>query len=333
MNMNLGNRPGTGIPIIAPLSFNRPTGTQGGMTGMNMGQPTGFPTNPMTTNTTVGPNPQSNKREIEKTEIIQIIQNYLNSLNPEHPQNAYKKMVYNRVLKEHEGSIDIYRQYRQLDTGEDGVAHYNDYNLWLQALSSKELLPTFYPFQVSSIHQLYNRMNSTNVLLLSTLVYTGQLQNHLNELNNAYDNQIERLLTDINRKKDIIKEKQFNVMSKLERFAIKINKAEVNHHAQTNMIDNVSKLVNFINTNENYIPKIASQKHQLDTINFENFGPEKDFFKDFNEQRLEKCVNVLRDMKKIIEVQYGDLMENLSVTNGIRGDLEHIKRYGYLPKI
>jgi hypothetical protein len=329
-----GNRPGTSLPQTSQLTFNRPMGqpTTGTVTsGVGVNQPFNQPmmNNPITNLM----NPQSQKREIEKTEVFEVIQNYFNSLNPEHPQNAYKKMAYNRVPKGEEGNIALYQQYRQADKGEDGLMHYNDYNLWNQALTSKELQPHYYPFQISSLKQLYSRMTSTDVLLLSTILYTAKLQNYLNELNNTYDNEIEHLLADINRKKDQIKERQFKVMSKLEMFAIKIGKAEVNHQAQTNMLENISKLVTFINTNENYIPKISSQKHQLDTINFENFSPEKDFFNDFNEQRLEKCVNVLRDMKRMIEVNHNNLQVNLEITNGIRNDLEQIKKYGYLNKL
>jgi hypothetical protein len=278
-------------------------------------------------------NQNNNKKELDKQEILQVIQNYMSCLNPKTNVNAFKYMLYNRVPKGYEQYIQAFQQYKQVEKIEDGTENLVDFNYWMKALQNNPNPNLFYPYQVSSPSQLVQRVKTTEILEFTALETIMNLQNNLNILNNTYDIEIDNEVSTIKNKLQMIKAKQLSVMSKIEKLALITGKAEKKFNLETSISNKLNTLKSVLSENRDYAPKIKELQTMTTLMGFENQqNEEKDYFKDLDKERLEKNVNVLRDMKKIFDVTFSSLKENISVVNFIKNDLDNLQRYGKLPK-
>ena len=63
--------------------------------------------------------------------------------------------------------------------------------------------------------------------------------------------------------------------------------------------------------------------------NQHNFAVMTNHLLSFNKRmRIDKNINVLRQMKLIIDTQFGNLNKNIKIINGIQNDLNQLNRYG-----
>jgi hypothetical protein len=276
---------------------------------------------------------QPNKKELDRWEIVNVIQNYINCISPSTNMNVFKAMLYNRVPKGYENNIHSFQNYPQKIKSEDGTDISVDYNLWVKALQNNPVPQIYYPYQISSPSHLVQRTKTTEVLELTALETILNLQNNLNDLNNLYDNEIESEVSGIKKKLHLIKNKQLYVISKMERLALLTDKVERNYSLENSLNNKLSNLKNVLTETNDYTIKIKELSSMSNLIGYELTSSEdKDYLKEFDNDRFEKNVNILRDLKKIVDVTFNNLKQNMSVVNFIKNDLENLKRYGKIPK-
>jgi len=292
----------------------------------------GFSNYPNTQSNVMGQT-QPNKKENDRWEIINVIQSYINALSPATNQNVFKSMLYNRVPKGYEGSIQSFQHYPQKIKGEDGSDIFVDYNQWVKALQNNPSPNIHYPYQVSSPCGLVQRMKTTEVLELSGLETILNLQNNLNDLNNLYDNEIEGEVSGIKKKLKYIKDKQLHIICKMDRLALLSGIAERNYSLENSINSRLNNIKSVMTDTNEYTNKIKELSSMTNLIGEElSSTDDQDYLKDFNNNRFEKSVNILRDMKKIIDVTFKNLKDNISVVNFIKNDLENLQKYGKIPK-
>jgi hypothetical protein len=276
---------------------------------------------------------QNNKKEMDKWEIVNVIQNYLNALSPHSAGNAFKIMLYNRVPREYENQVHLFQTYRPREKAEDGTEILVDYNLWVKALQNNPNPHYFYPYQLSSPQQLVQRTKTTEVLEFSALQTIITLQNNLNDLNNKYDIDIENEVSDIKKKLHLIKMKQLSVISKSERLALITGKAEKNFANENIILTKLNNLKSLLSEKNETPTKIRELSSMILFMGFDNTAvEEKDYLKDLSKNRLENNISVLREMKKVFDDTFNSLKHNIAVINFIKNDLEHLKKYGNVSK-
>lgn len=272
-----------------------------------------------------------NKRKSDEWEIVNVIQNYLSSLQPESPMNVFKYMLYNKVP----AGVDVHilQNYKQFIRGEDGKDTLVDNNLWIKAIHNNPSPNTLYPFQISSPNQLVQRTKKTQVLEFHVLETIVNLQNGLNQLNDTYDNEIEKELNEAKRKIELIKAKNLSVISKIERLALSLGRAEKNFQMENTIQTGLSKLQTSLSENSEYMSKIKEVQSRSMLLSFNNQQNEDlDYLKSFEEVRMEKNINVLKEMRSVIEVTMKSLRKNNAIINGIKSDMDCVKKYGKIHK-
>ena len=325
-----------GKPLTGGISSSMPFATK---TDMNIQQPTGglgfsqssmgggtFTTMSTTQPGMIASNQQPNKKDIDRWEIVNVIQNYINSLSPVSNMNTFKTMVYNRVPKGYESNIHNFQNYPHKIKGDDGTDITVDYNLWVKALQNNPVPQIYYPYQISSPSHLVQRIKTTEVLELTALETILNLQNNLNDLNNLYDNEIETEVSGI-------KKKLLYVISKMERLALITGKADRNYSLENSLNNRLNNIKNVFTETNDYTNKIKELSSMTNLMGYEFISTDdKDYLKEFDNNRFEKNVNILRDMKKIIDVTFNNMKQNMAVVNFIKNDIENLKRYGKIPK-
>ncbi len=311
----------SGFSGLGAASTNKPGGTMFPSTSFQ--QPTqtqpSQPTQPIT---------QSNKRDYQMSEILNVIQNYMFVISTNSEINKFKAMLYNRVPKGNEHQIELFQQYQEKAKCEDNQDVAIDRQLWYNALNNNPDRTLFYPSQISSPLQLFRRIKGTQFFEFSALETIFSLQSTLNKINNQYDNDIESKLSEIKKKLQIMKNKQLLVISKLERLSLILGKAEKNYSME-NLFSNKLETLRTVLTENNEYSKIKELSSVISILgNEEPFRDEADYFKEFDNKRLEKNISILADMKKIFDVTFGSLKNNLETVNFIRSDLEKMKKYG-----
>lgn len=323
-------------------------GTNTMNTGFNTTNQTGFNTNPMVGIGNMGqmgnvnnidqmnqmPFSQTNKKEMDKWEIINVIQNYLYCLSPQSNINSFKYMLYNRVPKGYENQVQNFQTYRPKIQSEDGSGEIMvDYNMWIKSLQNNPNTAQFYPYQLSSPSQLVQRTKTTEILEYSALETIMTIQNTLNHLNTLYDVDIEDEIRSIKKKLQLIKYRQLSVISKMERLALIAGKAEKNFALENLLINKVNNLKSVLTDNSDYTVKVKELLSMTSVMGFDSsVVDDSDYLQDFDGDRLGRNINVLRDMKKIFEVTFNSLKQNTASANFIRNELESLKKFGKLSK-
>lgn len=279
-------------------------------------------------------NLSQNRKDMEQWEIINVIQSYISAISTNSPNNIFKNMLYNRVPKGYENVIEQFQRYNQLAKIDDTNQVFVDYNLWFKALHSNPNPSLYYPIQISSPSQLIHRIKTTEILEINAIETIMTLQENLNKLNNIYDNDIENEASAIRHKLTVIKNKQLYVITKMEKLAVITGKADKNFTMENLLIGKLNNLKSVLNDNNEYTSKIKELAGMTDLIgNYNNNSEDKDFFKEFDQTRLSKNINILRDMKKIFDVTLSSLKENVLITNFIKNDLDDLKKYGKINQI
>ena len=229
--------------------------------------------------------------------------------------------------------IQLFQTFREKIIGEDGKEVQIDYNAWVKALQTNPNPYFYYPTQVSSPEALAHRAKTTETFLFASLETILSLQSNLSQVNDLYDNDIDQKANGIKKKLETIKNKHLQLNVKIEKLAQLTGKAEKNYPMENLLVNKLNKIKAEINERENYKGKIKEISQMINSMGIEpSTNEEKDYFKDFDPQRLEKNVETLTDMKKIFDVTMKSLRQNSAVISGIRNDLETLKKYGKVPK-
>jgi hypothetical protein len=308
-------------------SLNKPTTTTSTFNQGGLNLPSNTLYNPNTSTSMQNPSYDPNVNE-----ILNVIQYYLWSLDPTSPYNSYKQMVYNRVPKGHEGQIRQYQDYKPT-IFINGVSYAIDQGLWITALNNNPLPNQLIPFQISSPEHLVERIRTTNILEYQVSDTLMSFQQTVNNINNTYDNEMDKEINEIMQKQKRVKELMTSTAVKLDKLAIIIQRADKNFTVENSLISNLN------NINKLYLES-NGVKERLNLVNMSanNLNFEKDQYDNtdntdnFTEQRITKNVNVLRDMKKILDSLKDQTRHNFSMVNFIKSDLDYVKKYGKVQK-
>jgi hypothetical protein len=292
------------------IGFNKPN------TGMSTFQPnTGFQQNVQNVQNVI-----PNKSEIDKGEIYNVIQNFINCSNAASPCNFFKFFVYNKSINTPD-YLPYLQSYQPNLKDEKQNDILIDYNLWLKATEKNPDPSRYYPTQISSVDELRNRIHLNNLLLSNTF---GDINQAHNQAANVYEQQtevVENKLRVTQNKLQEIKNKQFKLMCKIEIVAQNTKKASFNYDNLNLLNNKISNLRNKANDNMEKVGKLI----KLSEVTIENEG---ELLKDFSKERLDRCLNALVDMKNVIESNFSFLDKTQETMNFIRHDLDNIKRYG-----
>jgi len=196
-------------------------------------------------------NPQE-KKEYDRQEIKQIINNYIYAIHTQSPSNQLKLMVYNRIDRgRYIGEELVYKQkQRSVDNREDIFV---DSNLWNQAKQKNPNDKIYYPFQLNCPKHLLARTNITNSMQHYAFEYIIDYQKLMNDSKRLFDVEIQESYAVCKKKLDKIKNKQIAVISKLERMAINLNKAEKDLNLESNLIQKFNAIKNFFVENSDFV--------------------------------------------------------------------------------
>ena len=109
----------------------------------------------------------SQKRQHDQNDLYKVLQSYFSVKDQNSNLNHFKDYVYNRISKGFENYLPYFQSFRENFISEDGKQTKSDSNLWLKALKENPSPNSLYPVQISSPIELYNRMRSTQVFLMT----------------------------------------------------------------------------------------------------------------------------------------------------------------------
>lgn len=275
----------------------------------------------------------NNKLEADKKEIIDVVQSYLNCLNIKSPFNSFKYMLYNRITDDSAHMISLLQQPKQQDLTEEGEPFLIDQELWHKALRNNPNSALFYPSQICSPKALDARAKILEILEYQKLDYLINLRQKINNMSGLYDNDIQNINSSIKNKFNLIKHKQMNVIYKLEKLGLLTEKAEKNYDLENKLNLKLNNIKYALTNTDSYVNRVNNLSSIINLMSFDNLQEfEDDALKDFNKERLEKNMVVLKNMKKIIDLNFVNLRKSLSELGSIKTDLDNFRKYDRMNK-
>jgi len=278
-------------------------------------------------------NPLNYKKEQDKKEIIDVVQSYLNCLNIQSPLNSFKYMLYNRVTDDSLHLINFLQMPKNQDITEEGEPFLIDQELWHKALRNNPDPKLFYPSQICSPKALDARAKILEILEYQKLDYLINLRQKINNLSILYDNDIQNINSNIKNKLNLIKHKQMNVIYKLEKLAILTGKADKNYNLENKINLKLNDIKHAITNKDSYVNRLKNLSSMTSLMSFDNsIDVEEDPLKDFSKERFEKNIAVLKNMKKIFDMNFVKLRKSVGDLNSIKSDLDNFKKYERINK-
>lgn len=313
-NINLQNKPQLQPNIFAPSSGQSNTPLAGSFNSL------------MYTNI-------HNKLEADKMEIINVVQSYLNCLNIKSNLNSFKYMLYNRITDDSAHLISLLQQPKNQDFTEEGEPFLIDQELWHKALRNNPNPAIFYPSQICSPKALDARGKILEILEYQKLDYLINLRQKINNLSALYDNDIQNINATIKNKLNLIKHKQMNVINKLEKLAFLTGKAEKDFDMENKLNLKLNSLKYALTNPDSYVNKLSNLSSMTTLMSFDNSNEyEDDPLKDFTKERFEKNMAVLKNMKKIFDLNFVNLRKSISDLETIKSDLDNFRKYDRITK-
>ena len=241
------------------------------------------------------------------------------------PSNLFKYFLYTKIPYGTDGRV--YNQYAPYVRSEDGTTNCIDYNLWLKATQENKNPQTTFPTQISSPKQFVSRLKMNEVQLLSVLEKIVKMQKNLESLNIKCGNEIDTELHNAREKMKKIKNLLTLVSTKMAKLGIRTGKVDKNVAVEKKIEEKLVHIASFTNEGSEINRKI----NMLRNASLENTTIEQDetnYMKDMNKIRIDRNINVLRQMKQIIDSQFSNLNKNIKIINGIQNDLNQLNRYG-----
>ena len=270
-------------------------------------------------------NTYPSKRDMDIYEVQLLFQTIVNAYNPSSPSNLFKYFLYTKIPYGTDGRV--YNQYSPYVRSEDGTTNCIDYNLWLKATQDNKNPQTTFPTQISSPKQFVSRLKMNEVQLLSVLEEIVKMQKNLESLNIKCGNEIDTELYNAREKMKKIKNLLTIVSTKMAKLGIRTGKVDKNVAVEKKIEEKLVHITSFTNEGSEINRKI----NMLRNASLENTTIEQDesnYMKDMNKIRIDRNINVLRQMKQIIDSQFSNLNKNIKIINGIQNDLNQLNRYG-----
>ena len=270
-------------------------------------------------------NAYPSKRDMDIYEVQLLFQTIANAYNPSSPSNLFKYFLYTKIPYGTDGRV--YNQYAPYVRSEDGTTNCIDYNLWLKATQENKNPQTTFPTQISSPKQFVSRLKMNEVQLLSVLEKIVKMQKNLESLNIKCGNEIDTELHNAREKMKKIKNLLTLVSTKMAKLGIRTGKVDKNVAVEKKIEEKLVHIASFTNEGSEINRKI----NMLRNASLENTTIEQDetnYMKDMNKIRIDRNINVLRQMKQIIDSQFSNLNKNIKIINGIQNDLNQLNRYG-----
>ncbi len=270
-------------------------------------------------------NTYPSKRDMDIYEVQLLFQTIVNAYNPSSPSNLFKYFLYTKIPYGTDGRV--YNQYSPYVRSEDGTTNCIDYNLWLKATQDNKNPQTTFPTQISSPKQFVSRLKMNEVQLLSVLEEIVKMQKNLESLNIKCGNEIDTELYNAREKMKKIKNLLTIVSTKMAKLGIRTGKVDKNVAIEKKIEEKLVHITSFTNEGSEINRKI----NMLRNASLENTTIEQDesnYMKDMNKIRIDRNINVLRQMKQIIDSQFSNLNKNIKIINGIQNDLNQLSRYG-----
>ena len=260
------------------------------------------------------------------------MQSYLNCHNKLSPHNSFKFTIYNKINENSKNLVEFLQQPRAYNYSDSGEAHLVDQELWHKALRENPDSTLFYPTQISCPKDLDHRINILEILQFQKLEYLIKTKQRINELNEKFENEIQNLNSLIKSKNNTIRNKQLNVIYKLETLAIVTGKANKNFALEGKLNTKINDLKNSLTSKDSYRNKLKNLYGLTNLITNEKDENEEDPMKNFKSERFEKNVNILKNMKKALEMNVTKLKRTINDLNMIKGDLDNFKKYERINK-
>ena len=270
-------------------------------------------------------NSYPSKRDLDATEIQNLFQTIFSAYHPSSPANLFKYFLYTRIPNGTDGRM--YQQYSPYVKTEDGVNNCIDYDLWLKATQANTNPRTTFPTQISSPKQFVSRLKTNEIYLLSVLEEIVKMQKNLETLNIKCGNEIDSELYNAKDKMKKIKNLLTLVSTKMAKLGIRTGRVDKNVALEKRIEERLIAIKSHIkeegeiNRHINMLRNASLENTTIDQY-------ETNYMKDMNKMRIDKNINVLRQMKLIIDTQFGNLNKNIKIINGIQNDLNQLNRYG-----
>lgn len=277
---------------------------------------------------------QQNQYQRSKTsnvqEVIDVVQNYINAMSPGNPANLFKKMLYNRIPIGGENLLPTFQTYKPTIL-KDEQQYPIDFNLWQQAMRDNPSKSKNYPFPIFSPAELKERCKYDEFLHCQALHALTSLENQLITINSQF-NDISQECSNFYKKREIIRTKQLKVNSNIEKFAFAVGKAEIKFETENEIRNIIKRIQTELNEDKEYIPKLINLKNSAQSVEPNSAPIEPDYLKDKDEKRIEKNMNTIRDMKKILDVTFKSLRNNNNMLEYMNMDILEKQKVGRLNK-
>ena len=280
----------------------------------------------------------NNNNQSHINEIHNLFCNFYNSMNTQSQGNIFKFYLYNQIPFNKDPSN--YIQYHQYIQTEDGSINFIDYNLWKNAFDLNPNKSKFYPTQISSPNQFLEKIKISNINIYSAYEDVFKLQKQFIDLNNKEKNDIKNELNKARDNEKKIKDLLMETSIKMAKLGIKIKKFKKNEKLEKNIDEKI------VNTDE----KCVELKRIIDDLKsdpiekyYYNNENNNNLTKDDNEINInnedikisnkisiKKNLNILKELKGLIDVLYDNLSQNVNTIKGISNDLVSLARYNTL---
>lgn len=268
----------------------------------------------------------SNKKEMDKQEIMHIIFNYISSISIQSQNNQFKLMVYNRIDPRRQQSIQAEQEFRQRQRTIDGKEEiFVDYNLWNTALQKNPNRSLYYPFQLNCPKNLLQRCQIANTMQRYIFEYIIDYQKKINGSKYTYDVEIQDNLSEGKKKLAIIKKSQIAVISKLEKLAIFSKRAEKIYNLESSLIQKMNQIKSQLLENENLVNNIEDISAKTSFIN--QFA-KKDDKENLSKEKFQKNLYYFKELKNVFDTTYETLNNDNSMLSFIQSEIENTKKYG-----
>ena len=272
-------------------------------------------------------------------EIYNLFCNFYNSMNTQSQGNIFKFYLYNKIPLNKDPSD--YIQYHQYIQTEDNSINFIDYNLWKNAFDLNPNKNKFYPTQISSPKQFLEKIKTSKINIFSAYEDVFKLQKEFEDLNNKEKNDIKNQLNNARNNEKKIKDLLMQTSIKMAKLGIKMKKFKKNEKLEKKIDEKIistdekcvelKKIIDDLKSDpiEKYYYINDNNNNQNIDENEMNFNNNEDI-KISNKISIKKNLNILKELKGLIDVLYDNLSQNVNTIKGISKDLISLARYNSL---
>jgi hypothetical protein len=260
-------------------------------------------------------------------------------MNTQSQGNIFKFYLYNKIPLNKDPSD--YIQYHQYIQTEDNSINFIDYNLWKNAFDLNPNKNKFYPTQISSPKQFLEKIKTSKINIFSAYEDVFKLQKQFEDLNNKEKNEIKNQLNNARNNEKKIKDLLMQTSIKMAKLGIKMKKFKKNEKLEKKIDEKIistdekcvelKKIIDDLKSDpiEKYYYINDNNNNQNIDENEMNFNNNEDI-KISNKISIKKNLNILKELKGLIDVLYDNLSQNVNTIKGISKDLISLARYNSL---